>query len=69
MPGAFDDLLSRADKLNSVGAVEAATIGQKVRTQSIMHLNNSSNLKFGATSLILAAKFALFVALLLRIMC
>uniref|UniRef100_A0A8R1V4D7 Nuclear pore protein n=1 Tax=Pristionchus pacificus TaxID=54126 RepID=A0A8R1V4D7_PRIPA len=29
MPGAFDDLLSRADKLNSVGAVEAATIGQK----------------------------------------
>ncbi|GMT00973.1 hypothetical protein PENTCL1PPCAC_23147, partial [Pristionchus entomophagus] len=29
MPGAFDDLLSRADKLNSVGAVEAAAFGQK----------------------------------------
>ncbi|GMR54050.1 hypothetical protein PMAYCL1PPCAC_24245, partial [Pristionchus mayeri] len=29
MPGAFDDLLSRADKLSSVGAVEAAAFGQK----------------------------------------
>ncbi|GMT28865.1 hypothetical protein PFISCL1PPCAC_20162, partial [Pristionchus fissidentatus] len=29
MPGAFDDLLSRADKLTSVGAAETAAYGQK----------------------------------------